>query len=297
MAEIARILLISKFQRIMCFSPNSILAILLIIGVLNSTLAVDLTLVNNCGQDIWPGFQGERGIPLTQNGGMYLPTGQSRQITIPDGSASTKLWARTKCTQPGGQSATGGALEKCETGDCGPNVECGGKGEEQPASLAEFTFSVNGAGDSYDVSYVNGYNIMIIVKPSDAAMASNPGQCKVIGKCSEDLKTAPAVQAARLQLMGSDNQPPSAGNVKGMTGMCGVGGAKCCTPPPDNTPGPCEANNGPPVGFSPANQELYKALKEICNDAYLFDFDDATSSPHCTENRGSASYTVSFCSE
>ena len=72
-----------------------------------------------------------------------------------------RIWARTNCVK------SNGAL-RCETGDCGGHLECahGGiqRGGQTPASLAEFTLNGWGGQDYYDVSLVDGYNLMISIK-------------------------------------------------------------------------------------------------------------------------------------
>ena len=57
---------------------------------------------------------------------------------------------------------------RCATGDCGGVLECAKEGilsgGQTPASLAEFTLNGHGGQDYYDVSLVDGYNLMISIK-------------------------------------------------------------------------------------------------------------------------------------
>ncbi len=69
---------------------------------------------------------------------------------------------------------------KCETGDCGPWVDCsnGGvaRGGEPPCTLAEWTFAPS--QDYYDVSNVDGFNIPMKIEVVSKNQAGNNGDAK-----------------------------------------------------------------------------------------------------------------------
>jgi hypothetical protein len=95
------------------------------------------------------------------NGGWELAAGKTTIFSLPKTFEAGRIWARTDCT------SLNGAF-RCATGDCGGVLECaqGGiqRGGQTPASLAEFTLNGHGAQDYYDVSLVDGYNLMISIK-------------------------------------------------------------------------------------------------------------------------------------
>ncbi|KAJ0044629.1 hypothetical protein Pint_04036 [Pistacia integerrima] len=119
-----------------------------------------------------------------------LTPGTSRSFQFPP-TWSGRLWGRTGCRF----DPTRGQ-ETCKTGDSGSNqIECNGLSASPPASLAEFTTgSGSGTQAFYDVSLVDGYNLSIIVKPSD-------GNCLVTGcvadlnqRCPAELRVEPDVR-------------------------------------------------------------------------------------------------------
>ena len=69
---------------------------------------------------------------------------------------------------------------RCETGDCGPWVDCsnGGvaRGGEPPCTLAEWTFAPS--QDYYDVSNVDGFNIPMKIEVVSKNQAGNNGDAK-----------------------------------------------------------------------------------------------------------------------
>jgi PGF-pre-PGF domain-containing protein len=123
------------------------------------------------------------------NGSIMLNTGQKRTITVPvywNGA----FYTRTDCTF----DADG--YGSCLTGDCNKYGwgyrECAGAPSLPPATKGEFNFDIPGK-DWYDVSYVNGFNIAMVITPtrydpaypgSDPASASR--QCTAAG-CSVGL--------------------------------------------------------------------------------------------------------------
>ena len=62
-----------------------------------------------------------------------------------------RFWGRTGCDPNSNH---------CETGDCGNKLECNGAGGAPPATLVEITLKGDQGLDFYDVSLVDGFNIV-----------------------------------------------------------------------------------------------------------------------------------------
>ena len=126
------------------------------------------------------------------NGSIMLNAGERRTITFP-AYWNGAFYTRTDCTF----DADG--YGSCLTGDCTKYGwgyrECAGAPSVPPATKGEFNFDLPGLSDKdwYDVSYVNGFNIAMVITPirydpaypgSDPASASR--QCTAAG-CSVGL--------------------------------------------------------------------------------------------------------------
>merc|ERR1712002_1372626 len=137
----------------------------------NGTADVVFTFKNRCSQNLWMGAQGmSNSRPSFQfnglnffapnNGGWELPAGSQNSVSVPYDFSAGRFWARTGC------SGTVGADFHCETGDCGPWVECSTgnipRGGAPPASLAEFTLNANNQ-DYFDISFVDGFNLPMTI--------------------------------------------------------------------------------------------------------------------------------------
>lgn len=120
--------------------------------------------------------------------------GQIKNLYVPNDYTAGRIWGRTNCTidQIG--------MFRCETGDCGPNVECAWdsiqRGAQPPATLAEFTLNGWGDKDYYDVSLVDGYNVQMSIIPKspnsdefDQYWCTSPTCDKDLNSiCPEELK-------------------------------------------------------------------------------------------------------------
>jgi Thaumatin family len=137
------------------------------------------TFVNHTGQTIWVGAQGSA---LPENGGWKLDVGQTHTILVPKNWTSGRFWGRTECTF--GSSGAG----SCATGDCGGHLQCNGAGGVPPVSLAEFTLGGTGGNDFYDISYVDGFNVPVIITTNGTPSSSDPHQCGNAG-CPTDINT------------------------------------------------------------------------------------------------------------
>jgi hypothetical protein len=85
-------------------------------------------------------------------GGFQLDSCQTSSINVPAGTSADRIWGRTGCSFNGGRGS-------CRTGDCAGALTCSLSGQ-RPATLAEYTIGGGGANDFYDVSVIDGYNLL-----------------------------------------------------------------------------------------------------------------------------------------
>nr|XP_043618326.1 pathogenesis-related thaumatin-like protein 3.5 [Erigeron canadensis] len=221
------------------------------------------TVVNNCPFTIWPATLSGAGTTPLPTTGFQLNSGQSAQIpTTPKWSG--RVWARTGCTfDPSG-------VGKCETADCGGKIECGGMGATPPASLFEITIGGYDNLDYYDVSFVDGYNLPILVVPRSTASS-----CNATG-CASDINMGCPKE---LQVIGQDGGGRP-GGVIACNSACGAFGIDqyCCSGQYAN-PNTCK-----PSYYS-------SIFKRACPRAYSYAFDDGTSTFTCNAYE----YAIIFC--
>ncbi|KAM0071040.1 putative Thaumatin family [Helianthus debilis subsp. tardiflorus] len=221
------------------------------------------TITNNCPFTIWPATLSGAGSTPLPTSGFQLNSGQSAQIpTTPKWSG--RVWARTGCTfDPSG-------VGKCETADCGGKMECSGMGATPPASLFEITFGGYNNLDYYDVSFVDGYNLPLIVVPR-----STSGGCNATG-CASDINMGCPKE---LQVVGGDGGG-GAGGIIACNSACGAFGIDqyCCSGQYAN-PNTCK-----PSYYS-------SIFKRACPRAYSYAFDDGTSTFTCNAYE----YVIIFC--
>ncbi|KAI8333039.1 thaumatin [Chlamydoabsidia padenii] len=140
-----------------------------------------------------------------------------------------------------------------------------GGSASDPASLAEFTFRGSGGTiDFYDISFVDGFNLPIKISPINGSGNHGCGSptCSTLPKCPDDMKI-------------TDN-----GKFIGCQSACSKYGSSeyCCTDA-HNSPEKCTGNS------------YSKVVKGDCPDAYLFAYDDQTSTFACVAQ----GYNVIFC--
>ncbi|KAI6177531.1 Thaumatin-like protein [Aphelenchoides bicaudatus] len=232
-----------------------------------------ITLVNKCPHPIWPALWGN---PQPSTKGFKLDAGKSIPIRIPTHWDAGRIWARTECT------GSDGSLT-CKTGDCGNKLQCIHTGEK-PATLAEFT--MNGAGGQvfYDISYVDGSNVPMTIKPVANTFKKESGQynCGTAGQCSKDLR-----QAA---------DPSILFKVNGKT----LGTWAACSPITNNNPQYCcsGAHDKPETcPKSAIPNKFYGALKKVCPQSYFYAYDDRLSTWTCRPSSGRTApdFVVTFC--
>lgn len=203
-----------------------------------------------------------------------MNSGQSQSFTVPSDWFGARIWPRTGCKTVNGQFL-------CETGDCGPYVQCSSgnipRGGAPPATLAEFTLNGAGNQDFLDLSLVDGFNVPMQIQftnPSSPPAGANPKywcttincQANVNANCPQELK-----------------KYNSAGQVVGCQSACLKFNTDqyCCR----GSYGPtnCQSSNWP------VNYPAF--FKQQCPDAYSYAYDDHKSTWTCRNTN----YVVQFC--
>ncbi|KAI3840569.1 hypothetical protein MKX03_018103 [Papaver bracteatum] len=233
----------------------SFLLILNVSGVFSATF----TVINKCRQTVWPGILSTPTYSLNTTG-FPLQKDESRILTIPS-SWSGRVWGRTNCSQ----NSTGNF--SCISGDCGSGkVGCSGGGAKPPITLAEFSLNSFSGSDFYDVSFVDGFNLPMLVVPE----GRTSGNCSTTG-CVVNLNE---VCPNDLKVTSQD------GSHVGCKSACDAFGDPqyCCTGK-YNTPDTCK-----PSSYS-------EFFKNACPRAYSYAFDDSVGTFTCT----SANYVITFC--
>ncbi|OEL32300.1 Thaumatin-like protein 1a [Dichanthelium oligosanthes] len=241
-------------------------ALVLVQGARSATF----TIANSCGYTVWPGLLSSAGSGPLPTTGFALAPGESRAVPTPAGW-SGRLWGRTLCAA---DAATGRFA--CATGDCGSGaVQCSGGGAATPATLAEFTLDGSGGLDFFDVSLVDGYNLPMVVTPTNTGSSSataGTGKCAATG-CAAELNAA---CPAGLRVDATADGP-----VACRSACDAFGDAQYC----------CSGAYGSPSACRPSAYSEF--FKSACPRAYSYAYDDATSTFTCAA--GSTDYTITFC--
>ncbi|GMH26527.1 hypothetical protein Nepgr_028370 [Nepenthes gracilis] len=219
---------------------------------------VQLILVNNCNDQIWPAFLGSAGKPTPKDGGLNLTSGEEVVIDLPE-RWSGRIWGRQGCRF----DINGKGF--CETGDCSGQLHCQGKSGAPPTTVVEMTFGTSTSPlHFYDVSLVDGFNLPISMKPVGGGIGCGVAACEV------DLNIC----------CPSALEVKKGNKVVGCKSAClAIQSAKYCCTGEFSNPKTCK-----PTVFS----NLFKA---ICPKAYSYAFDDSSSLNKCRASR----YLVTFC--
>ncbi|XP_033758652.1 pathogenesis-related protein 5-like [Pecten maximus] len=217
---------------------------------------------NHCSYPVWAAAFGNNGqTPL--GGGWKMNPGDRRQFTVVD-HWNGRIWGRTHCTESG----------QCQTGDCG-GLQCNGRTGRPPATLAEFTLDGWGEEDYYDLSLVDGFNLMMTIIPVSGTYDTNHHgtyYCARAG-CYSDLN----------QGCPGEQQQHYGGQVVACKSACEATGRDdyCCRNA-HNTPQTCPSFPGA------------RFFKGRCPEAYSYAYDDHKSTFTC-RGRPKTAYTVRFC--
>uniref|UniRef100_A0A0A9F573 Thaumatin-like protein n=1 Tax=Arundo donax TaxID=35708 RepID=A0A0A9F573_ARUDO len=220
---------------------------------------VQLILVNNCAESVWPGLLGTAGHPTPQSGGFHLAPGDEAAFDVPH-CWSGRVWPRRGCSFDAGGRGT------CATGDCGGVLRCDGRAGATPATVVEMTLGTpRSALHFYDVSLVDGFNAPVSMTPVGGGAG-----CGVAG-CQADLNVCcPSALEVR------DRE----GRIAGCRSACkAMGGDRYC----------CTGEYGSPEKCKPSM--FAHVFKAICPKAYSYAYDDASSLNRCKASR----YLITFC--
>lgn len=132
---------------------------------------------NKCPFPIWPATAPNNGYPVLEDGGFYLPSGQTRRIVAP-WKWTGRFWARTGCNFASNWNRA------CQTGDCDGRLQCNGLIGTPPATLVQISVQADQTKPNfYDVSLVDGYNLPVSVSARPAS-----SKC-AIGGCGKNLNS------------------------------------------------------------------------------------------------------------
>ncbi|KAB0793675.1 hypothetical protein PPYR_13295 [Photinus pyralis] len=220
--------------------------------------SVQFVIQNNIPGPIEVGIQGNAGHPHLHNGGFPLNPGQEITIDAPNEWAG-RFWAKTWCVNG-----------HCQTGDCGGRVECAGAGGVPPVTLVEITLRGAGNQDFYDVSLVDGFNVLASITPENGQ-----GKCESVW-CSFNLNQGCPNDLKKIGGNGND--------VVGCYSSClKYNTDQFCCRGTFNNPQTCKPENMPQP-----NSAGY--FKHFCPRYYSYAYDDPTSTFTCLANR----YRISF---
>jgi len=144
------------------------------------TTAHQIRFKNNCPFTVWPGILANFGFLDPENGGFRLNSGSERPVEI-EHEWGGEIWGRTVCDDTSG---------RCQTGDCGDQIECDGSGGSPPINFVDIKFDGILDLDYYFLSLVDGYNLPLAILPVPGTVedgnSEDPLDCQPIG-CWSDL--------------------------------------------------------------------------------------------------------------
>ncbi|KAG0467661.1 hypothetical protein HPP92_019241 [Vanilla planifolia] len=224
----------------------------------STTHEIQLILINNCNQSVWPGILGSTGNASPMDGGFHLAVDEEAVLDVPNGW-SGRIWGRQGCCFDDQGKGS------CETGDCSGGLRCKGTGGAPPATLVEMTFGTSRSPlHYYDVSLVDGFNLPVTMAPVGGGVGCGVAGCEVnLNECCP----------SKFEVSLGDK-------VVGCKSAClALKTDKYC----------CTGEYGSPSSCKPT---LFSHLfKTICPKAYSFAYDDPTSLNRCRASR----YVITFC--
>ncbi|KAI0318326.1 thaumatin-like protein [Amylostereum chailletii] len=249
----------------------------LIAVVFSSSVSARLfTVYNACPFTMWPAMFTPPDVNSARPNfatGWEAAAFTSVSFGVPDNWKSGRIWGRRNCdfsTNPGPNS--------CLDGGCNGGLECaltGGTGVP-PATVAEFTLSVDSTPDNYDVSLVDGYNLPMRITTN--VNCPTPA-------CPVDL---------------GPNCPAPLKGPFDSTGFP-VGCKSACVANLDgnqaNSPNCCSGQYSSGTNACPTSGvQFYSYFKNNCPDTYAYAFDEPSGTAlwTCASNL-KADYTITFC--
>jgi len=241
-------------------------------------LPVTFTFKNQCSQKLWMGALGRsksRPNFIPNHGGWELPAGAENSVDVPYDFYAGRFWARTGCT---GSPAK--RTFRCETGDCGPWIQCAGdnvhRGGAPPVTLAEFTLNGFGDKDYFDVSLVDGFNVPLKIQVNNPNEEENSNKYWCTDpECAVDIN----------QVCPKELEVRKGGKVVACMSACKKFNTDeyCCRNPCCGTSDTCTEKKWE-VNYP-------RVVKDHCPTAYSYAYDDKTSTFFCKNT----DYTIIFC--
>ncbi|GAQ81575.1 Pathogenesis-related thaumatin superfamily protein [Klebsormidium nitens] len=228
---------------------------------------------NLCPESIWIGiFWNADKQPITLANTGQATTGfelgsQASAGVLASSDWIGRFWARTRC---------GGSPFRCETGDCGGGTPCSGRTGEPPASLAEFALSQADGQDFFDASLVDGYNLKLVIKPSNPACAAVGCSSDLLATCPESLKMRSADGSRVIGCYSACSAPAMQSDP--------LREQYCCSGKFAEDPHGCQALHP---------DQYTTAFKAACPSAYSYAYDDPTSLFACNNSN----YDIYFCGD
>ncbi|KAI4326991.1 hypothetical protein L6164_019500 [Bauhinia variegata] len=130
---------------------------------------------NKCPYTVWAA--------AVPGGGKRLNRGETWTFNVSPGTKQARIWARTHCTFD--RSGRG----RCQTGDCGGDLECKGYGAP-PNTLAEYGLNQYNNLDFFDISLVDGFNVPMEFSPTSRGCRGIKCASNINGQCPRELKAA-----------------------------------------------------------------------------------------------------------
>lgn len=242
-----------------------------------------ITVINDCGVDVWLASQPNAGQPSLPDAIVKLDAkGGSHNYTMPAAGWAGRFWPKTGCDAEGQACATGQAIPPCSPTGCQPPAD----------TKVEFFFGPAGGSERpfYDVSLVDGYSLPAKIVPSTSGGRCTPTSCSLSLK---DCPTAENDSVGDLQIKNGTEVvqcfapckkwtwPTPLGD--GKTEADPTGQALCCPSPV--TPEQC--NTG-----IVASTKYVELVHGACETAYAFSYDDKGGSHDCDPG---TTFTVTLC--
>lgn len=135
---------------------------------------VEIMLINDCYETIWPGVHTMAGYTVTPTG-FKLRSKDTYHLKVPDSWSGT-IWARTGCRGHHNTSF------RCDVGDCGTNhTHCFRNKPDTPATLFKFNLAPEGGISAYAIDLSDGFNLPAAISPLTS-------KCKDI-QCFRDMRS------------------------------------------------------------------------------------------------------------
>ncbi|KAH7326954.1 thaumatin [Rhizoctonia solani] len=219
-----------------------------------SVLGGTFTVYNACPYTIWPAIFTDlnvgTSVPAIETG-WEAPASSKRTFTVPDNWKAGRIWGRTGC-------------------DFSNETSVG------PVSVAEWTLGASDDHDWYDVSLVDGFNLLMRI--------SNNVGCQV-SECAVDLDPGrPDVLKGPL-------------NTNGTAAGCKSACLANLNGNPTNSRNCCTGNYNTPMNCPPSGVQYYSYFKNRCPTPFAYTYNESSRGPvsqGCITSM-KADYTLTFC--